>query len=170
MKYPHILIVDEHDNPIGAENMFVAHEKGLVHRIVRVMVEDNRGRLLLQKRSARMDRYPNCWDNSAAGHVDEGEDYDIAAKRELSEEIGIVRTELEELGTYYTDQSLGDIKRLRRFNRVYKTTAAADEATIDNDEVAEVRWFTLEEARNLLEEKPDEVTDGLRDVLARYYV
>ena len=164
-----IQIVDEHDNPVGAGEMYPSHEKGLIHRVVRIMVEDGDGNILLQKRSARMKRWPNCWDNSAAGHVDVGETYEVAAMRELQEEIGIKRSELEELGVYYTDRPIGNIPHLRRFNRVYKTIATADEAKIDEDEVTEVRWFTLEEVKQLIKEHPDMVTDGLTDVIDRYY-
>ncbi len=164
-----ILIVDEQDNPIGAEEMYLAHEKGLIHRIVRIMVEDGQGKLLLQKRSAKMKRWPNCWDNSAAGHVDVGEEYDEAAKRELQEEIGIERANLEELGTYFTDRKLEDIPHFRRFNRTYKTIATAEEVVIDPGEVSEARWFTLDEVKTLINESPDMVTDGLVDVMSRYY-
>lgn len=164
-----ILIVDERDNPVGAAEMYEAQEKGLIHRIVRIMVEDEQGRLLLQKRSVRMKRWPNCWDNSATGHVDEGEAYDAAALRELKEEIGVERSELQALGTYFTDRRLENIPHLRRFNRVYKTLATADELVIDEDEVSEVRWFTVDEVKKLLKEQPEMVTDGLNDVMSRYY-
>lgn len=169
MAYLPIQIVDEHDKPVGSEKMYLAQEQGLIHRIVRIMVEDEQGRLLLQKRSQKMKRWPNCWDNSAAGHVDEGEDYITAAKRELLEEIGIRRTDLEEIDTYYTDRPLNDIPHLRRFNRLYKTVAEEDEAVIDDDEVAEVRWLAVEEVKKLIKEHPDQVTDGLADVIERYY-
>jgi len=34
------------------------------------------------------------WDSSAAGHLDTGEDYETAARRELEEELGITDTRL----------------------------------------------------------------------------
>jgi 16S rRNA (adenine1518-N6/adenine1519-N6)-dimethyltransferase len=48
----------------------------------------------LQKRSIWKDRNPGIWDSSAAGHVDSGEDYLTAARRELREELGIEAPEL----------------------------------------------------------------------------
>ena len=47
------------------------------------------GELFLQKRSPWKDKHPNKWDSSAAGHLDAGEDYETAARRELSEELGL---------------------------------------------------------------------------------
>ena len=163
-----IQIVDEHDNPVGQAPMVEAQEKGLIHRIVRIMVEDGKGNILLQKRSDKMLRWPNCWDNSAAGHVDAGEDYLTAAIRELEEELGVKNVELKEVGTYYTDKPLGKL-RLRRFNCLYKITYATTPENIDPKEVAAVKWASVDEAKKLIKEHPDQVTDGLEDVINRYY-
>ena len=43
----------------------------------------------MQKRVLSKDENPGLWDSSAAGHVDSGESYDNAAKRELLEELGL---------------------------------------------------------------------------------
>lgn len=163
-----IQIVDENDKPINQASIIEAHEKGLIHRVVRIMVEDGKGNILLQKRSKHMLRWPNCWDNSAAGHVDASEDYLTAAKRELFEEIGIKAHQLVEMGTYYTDTKYqGYI--LRRFNRVYRVYIEETPTQLDPNEVKEVEWFTLDEVKSLIKDVPIEVTDGLQDVVARYY-
>lgn len=168
MQWPPILIVDEQDNPVGEAGMLDAWEQGLIHRIARVMVEDDKGRILLQKRAASMKLYPNCWDNSAAGHVDTGESNDIAAARELKEELGLVG-DLEEAGSYFTSAQQDD-KILRRFNHVYKVVVgASDKITLQSEEVSEARWFTLEEIKTLIEEHPNQVTDGLIDTVGRFY-
>ncbi|MCK4714899.1 MAG: NUDIX domain-containing protein, partial [Candidatus Aenigmarchaeota archaeon] len=46
------------------------------------------GEVLLEKRSMKKDLYPGIWCN-IAGHVDSGESYDEAARRELKEETGL---------------------------------------------------------------------------------
>jgi isopentenyl-diphosphate delta-isomerase type 1 len=162
-----IQIVDEHDNVIGTETMAKARKEGLIHRISRVMVENPEGKTLLQKRGNKV-LWPNCWDNSAAGHVDAGEDYLTAAKREMLEEIGIDADELEELGVYFTDERLGE-KILKRFNAAYKLVTEKQPVNVPNEEVAEVRWFALEEVKELIKNHPDQVTDGLRDVVHHFY-
>lgn len=167
---PLIQIVDKNDKPIGVMSIKDAHEKGAVHRVVRVMVENPKNKkILLQKRSSQMRRWPNCWDNSAAGHVDEGEDYLTAAKRELSEEIGINANKLEEVGGYYSEKNLADNVTLKRFNKVYKSFSELENFNIDEVEVSEVRWFTLEEIKDMVRNKSDKITDGIVDVINRYY-
>lgn len=162
-----ILVVDDQDRPIGNEPIRTVRENGLIHRLARVMLEDGRGRILLQKRADKV-FWPNCWDNSAAGHVDAGEEYLQAAKRELYEEIGIRSDSLKEVGTYFTDTVYRG-KPLRRFNKVYKLVTNVTPTRLQKSEVTEVRWFSLDEAKKLVTENPELVTDGLRDTLERYY-
>jgi 16S rRNA (adenine1518-N6/adenine1519-N6)-dimethyltransferase len=92
-----LAVVDESDHPIGAADRRVVHEKDLRHRAVHVFITNRAGELFLQKRSWRKDRYPHCWDSSAAGHVSVGEAYDDCARRELAEELG-VSVELDRIG------------------------------------------------------------------------
>lgn len=163
-----IQIVDQNDRPVRGATMEEAQAQGLYHRIVRVLVEDGEGNVLLQKRAPGMMTYPNCWDTSAAGHVDEGESYEAAAARELSEEIGFNGT-LEEVGSYQT-RLVHVGKTFNRFNRTYKTTATKSTAfSLQAKEVTEVRWFSIEEVKALIADHPELVTDGVMDNFSRYY-
>jgi mutator protein MutT len=57
------------------------------HRVVTgILVRDNR--VLLCRRAASREWFPNVWD-FPGGHVKEGETDDVALKRELREEIGV---------------------------------------------------------------------------------
>lgn len=101
-----IQIVDEHDNPVGQASKAEMWRDGLWHRVVRIMAVRKDGAILLQKRAPTKQPFPNCWDNSAAGHVDAGEDYLAAAKRELMEELGLQNVSLEEVGAYTSTNHL----------------------------------------------------------------
>lgn len=163
-----IMIVDGDDRPIGSATKQQAWQEGLIHRIVRIMIEDGQGRILLQHRTPTKDIFPNCWDNSAAGHVDAGEDYKHAAVRELKEELGLEGLAFTEIGRYRSDETLNG-HRFNRFNRVYRVTAHVVPAKLEGGKVDDARWFSLEEVKRLVRDHPDQVTDGLRQVIARYY-
>lgn len=164
-----IQIVDEHDQPIEASTMDDAQKNGKIHRIVRVIVEDSDGNILLQKRAKTMTLYPGRWDCSAAGHVDQGEDYLAAATRELAEEVGITDTELNELG-YYRTHGFFEGRRLNRFNKAYKTVIPSGaKLNLQADEVAATKWFAPEEFKRLASQQPDQVTDGIMEVYERFY-
>jgi isopentenyl-diphosphate delta-isomerase type 1 len=167
MIHPPIVIVDENDQVVGEASMDGAHHKGLYHRISRVMVEDRAGRLLLQKRSPTVSTFPNCWDHSAAGHVDAGENYEEAAVRELEEEIGL-KAKLTEIGYWKTNEKFGS-RILNRFNKVYKVVVEDPNIVLRDSEVTEVKWLTLEEVKQMIADHPDQVADGLIDVIKRFY-
>lgn len=163
-----IMIVDEDDRPIGQATKQEAWDKGLIHRVVRIMLEDGEGRVLLQHRSPTKDIFPDTWDNSVAGHVDAGEDYYDAAVRELREELGLEGLELEEIGTYRSNETWKG-HRFNRFTRVYRVRANVMPKRLEVGKVDDARWFSLEEAKSLVRDRPDQVSDGLRQVIEQYY-
>ena len=59
-----------------------------MHRFASILLVDRRGWLLLQERDEHPVIDPECW-GFVGGHVDEGEDADDAAYRELEEETGL---------------------------------------------------------------------------------
>jgi isopentenyl-diphosphate Delta-isomerase len=82
-------VVDEQDRVTGRAPRREVHARGLLHRAVHVLVFNRRGEVFLQKRSMSKDMSPGLWDSSCSGHLDAGEDYDVAAQRELGEELGL---------------------------------------------------------------------------------
>jgi isopentenyl-diphosphate delta-isomerase len=86
-------VVDDRDQVIGRSTRAEVHRQGLKHRAVHVLVFNRRGEVFLQKRSMKKDTFPGAWDSSSSGHLDQGEDYDACAVRELREELGFVVTQ-----------------------------------------------------------------------------
>ncbi len=100
-------VVDEQDNVLRQATRKEVHDNGLIHRAVHVLVFNKKHDCLLQQRSLLKDRHPGVWDSSAAGHLDAGEDYDTAARRELEEELGITDTKIIRLGTLPPSEETG---------------------------------------------------------------
>lgn len=82
-------VVDERDRLLGDAPRAEVHGDNLRHRAVHILVFNHSGELFLQKRARGKDRHPLLWDTSAAGHVEAGEEYDLSARRELQEELGV---------------------------------------------------------------------------------
>ncbi len=164
-----IQIVDADNNPTGNATKQQAWSEGLIHRIVRISIFDEMGRLLVQKRSDQKELFPGRWDNSAAGHVDTGETYEQAAGRELNEELGLSNVELQKVGDYYVEVT-NDWRLMKRFTRAYKIILASPLPVFDlpPDEVASTEWMDVAKVKALVKNHPDQVTDGLEQIADRY--
>ena len=170
MPKPPIAIVDDEDNVIGAEFKEVAWRDGLRHRVVRIVLEDGKGNMLVQMRSKEKALFPSRWDTAAAGHVDADDpDYDEAARRELEEEIGLRDIPLEEIGYYKTDGTDGQWRQLKRFVKAYRATFTGMPEKFDKAEVESVRWMPITELKKMVKEHPELVSDGVEEVITRFY-
>ncbi len=169
MTSPLIQVVDENDNFIKGMSMHDAHNEGLLHRLSRVILEDENGKVLLQKRVINTSVYPGRWDTSAAGHVDVGETYLEAAKRELGEEIGIEGIELHEIGHYKISVVFNN-RKLSHFTKVYRSVIKSDANLIlEASEVSSVKWFSVDEIKELVKTSPELFTEGVDEIMNRYY-
>lgn len=95
MKGDHVVLVDEHNQPIGTVPKLEAHSAHTpLHRGFSVFLFDTQRNLLLQKRSRKKKTWPLVWSNSCCGHPQLDESTINAAKRRLAFELGITKAEI----------------------------------------------------------------------------
>ena len=88
-------IVDEEDKIIGKiSSQKLSTVKPSQLRFINIVLINDKGEILVPKRSSNRNLFPNCYDFSVGGHVNSGEEYEEAAYRELREELGIGDVEL----------------------------------------------------------------------------
>jgi isopentenyl-diphosphate Delta-isomerase len=97
---PQVILVDEHDRPLGLAEKLAAHETGALHRAVSVFAIDAEGLLLVQRRADGKYHSGGLWSNSACSHPREGETPMQAAARCLREEMGLESDALEPAGWF----------------------------------------------------------------------
>lgn len=106
--------------------------------------------ILLQKRAAQKWTWPNCFDISAAGHIDLGEDPLTAAIRETQEEIGleVAPTDLELIMVHRRKMSAGSGRTENEFCWVYLLELGdTHDFTLETEEVAGLEWKLLNDFR-----------------------
>lgn len=140
---------------------------GEYHLVVHIWIISSSGRMLIQRRSDEKKLMPGEW-AATGGAAISGETSFLAAKRELFEELGISSD--REILT-----KLLRIKRKNSFVDVWVMTADLDteELTLQKSEVAEVKWVTLSELDEMIEDGRfhnygDEYFDTLRERIEDY--
>ena len=143
-------IVDEDNLIIGKASRKECHgDPSLIHRTVHVVVYHPDGRILLQKRNMDKDIQPGKWDTAVGGHVDLGEDFDTAVRRELSEELGVDgKIEFQDV---FDSKIRNDIESENV--RVYSIIHPGP-FDFQKDEIEEVRFWEICELRKSIEETP----------------
>ncbi len=133
-----------------------AHKTGVWHGSVHIwIISEDKKKILLQRRCADKDLFPNMWDISVGGHISAGEDSLVSAKRELSEELGLNpdKYKFEYVDTIKEKFVDRDIVS-NEFVTIYKiiNNVNIEEIVLQKEEVSEVKWFTKSELNTLKNE------------------
>ena len=137
-------VVDEQNDVVGIVTRSVMRRDNLRHRGVSILVRDPLGRVLVHRRADTKDVWPGLWDLTAGGVVGVGESFEIAARRELAEELGVTGAALEPLGVGRFDDAA-----VRVIAGVF-TTVHDGPVSFPDGEVAEAHWVTTHELSRML--------------------
>lgn len=84
-----LVLVNRSDQILGNKGRLACHRRpGELHRALAAFVVDDRGRILLTKRSKKKLLWPFYWENTCSSHPHLGESYAQAGERRLTEELG----------------------------------------------------------------------------------
>jgi isopentenyl-diphosphate Delta-isomerase len=136
-----VILVDENDNETGVIEKLQAHELGLLHRALSVIIFNDTGKMLLQKRAAEKYHSAGLWTNACCSHPLPGEEVATAAHRRLREEMGI-ETALQFAGTFIYRTTfangLTEHEYDHLFTGIYNGVPQPDPA-----EVSEWKWMSM---------------------------
>jgi isopentenyl-diphosphate delta-isomerase len=162
-----VVLVDEHDNPIGLMPKLEAHQKAVLHRAFSVFVLNDQNELMLQQRALHKYHSPGLWTNTCCSHQRSGESNIQAGRRRLQEEMGFT-TQLTELTSFIykapfdnglTEHELDHIM-MGRYN---------GSPTINPDEVARWKWMPIEEVKKDVSSHPERYTAWFVIIFERFY-
>ncbi len=158
-------VVDLDDRVISQAPRREVHARKLLHRAIHVLVHDPNGHLFLQRRSMSKDTFPGCWDSSCSGHVDAGEDYLVAARRELGEELGWqdASLPLRPLLKLHASPETG-----HELIQIFLMGPLSGPFELHPEEISEGRWIVPDELDILIDHYPDRVAGALRLLWGRH--
>lgn len=85
----HVILVDTNDKAVGTMEKLEAHRQGVLHRAFSIVLFNDEGKMLLQKRSGKKYHSSGLWTNTCCSHPLPGETMEDATRRRLREEMGI---------------------------------------------------------------------------------
>ena len=84
-----VILVDANDNVLGTMEKMEAHRKGMLHRAFSVLIFNEAGELLLQKRSIKKYHSGGLWTNACCSHPSPHEPIEETVRKRLLFEMGI---------------------------------------------------------------------------------
>lgn len=158
-----ITVVDKNDKVIGSK------ERGTellddIYRVVCLWVENSEGKILLAKRASTKVHNPGKWCSAVTGTVAYDDSYDETMVREAMEELGIVGAEFHKIIKKFVQTNY------KYFAQYYKVILDydLDKFVVQDDEVAEIRWFSELELQQMFHENPEKFVDSMPEVLKIY--
>lgn len=150
-----VILVDEQDDCIGYCDKLEAHRKGLLHRAVSVMLFDEDGNLLIQRRALGKYHAAGLWANTCCGHPLPGESPQEAAERRLFEELGL-SSPLTFLCHIYYKKDLPNGMIEHEYVWVFKGLYTQEPIRPDPSEVMATRLISLPQLYQEVDQQDDQ--------------
>jgi isopentenyl-diphosphate delta-isomerase len=164
-----VILVDEHDTPLGSMEKLAAHRQGKLHRSLSVLIFDANHRLMMQRRALHKYHSGGLWTNTCCSHPRPEEETLAAAHRRLMEEMGF-DCDLREVHAFEYKTYFANGLIEHEYDHVFVGESSA-EPIVNPDEVMEWKWMSIPELRVDMQAHPDDYTFWLKytldDVLMR---
>lgn len=154
----------------GVRTVEEVHRRpGHLHRAFSVILKDQTGRILLQRRSAAKTRFASLWANACCGHPAPGQSVAASANRRLREELGLPPITLTEAGVYvyYAEDLISGRVEFEYDHVLVGNLATEVPLTPDPNEVADLWWVNRDELTSSLDAEPKSFAPWFAGVIAR---
>jgi isopentenyl-diphosphate Delta-isomerase len=155
-----LILVDEKNRAVGVGEKTPVHRAGLLHRAFSIFIVDDAGRVLLQRRSRQKYHSGGLLANSCCGHPRPGETTQAAARRRLTEELGVQAPLTFGFFSRYRAELNGGMQE-NEFVYVYFGPLTA-RPNPDPAEVSEVEFASADEIARCIARQPDGYVYWLR--------
>lgn len=155
-----VILVDEHDEPIGTMEKMEVHQKALLHRAFSVFILNTNGEILLHKRANQKYHSAGLWTNACCSHPRPGEETLIAAEIRLQEEMGI-KTSLEKAFDFIYKTTFENGLTEYEFDHVF-IGIYEGEILPDSSEVSDYCYKSIHEVKKSIETHPQKYTEWFK--------
>jgi isopentenyl-diphosphate delta-isomerase len=148
-----VQLVDEQDRPLGTAEKLAAHQQGLLHRAVSVVVWGAGGQMLLQQRALGKYHCGGLWANACCSHPLPGEAPAAAAARRLAQELGLSLV-VQPAGTLLYRAEVGGGLVEHELDHIFTALAPGATPRPNPAEVMHTRWAHPQAIATELAQRP----------------
>lgn len=160
-----VILVDSADREIGAAAKMDVHTQGRLHRAFSVVLYNEGGSILLQRRADSKYHSGGLWSNTCCGHPRPGETVSDAACRRLREEMG-VECSLEPVTAFLYQTELANGLMEHEYDHIFLGRFSGNPVP-NPEEVSEWRWVPVDAVRDDVTTNPQRYTVWFGQVLER---
>ncbi len=165
MNKNHIALLDEKDNIIGYEEKLKVHQKGLLHRAFSILVFNDDGEILLQKRASTKYHSPGLWTNTCCSHLIKSLDFDEYIHSRLLDEMGF-DCELKYKCKFHYLAEFENGLTENEIDHVYIGHWNGT-PSLNSEEADDYQWESIENIKKGIKENPDEYTYWFKEIMKR---
>ena len=166
MQEEKVVLVDDSNNQVGLMPKMEAHLKGVLHRAFSVIIFNNNGEVMLQKRASTKYHTPSLWSNTCCSHQRENEDNISAGKRRLNEEMGFI-TQLYDFESFIYKVSFSNGLIEHEFDHIF-VGIYNGLPNINLDEVDKWKWISIDELVNDMKDNSEKYTAWFKIIINKY--
>ena len=166
MQEEKVVLVDDSNNQVGLMPKMEAHLKGVLHRAFSVIIFNNNGEVMLQKRASTKYHTPSLWSNTCCSHQRENEDNISAGKRRLKEEMSFI-TQLYDFESFIYKVSFSNGLIEHEFDHIL-VGIYNGLPNINLDEVDEWKWISIDELVNDMKDNSEKYTAWFKIIINKY--
>ncbi|WP_439106998.1 isopentenyl-diphosphate Delta-isomerase [Congregibacter sp.] len=159
-----LILVDSNDEVVGYRNKAQTHQgRGTLHRAFSAFLFDQKGRLLVHRRSQQKPLWPGFWTNSCCSHPRRGESIDAAVTRRVREELGVDAL-AQSIYKFEYHAQYEDVGSEHELCHVYLARAISSSAQVSAHaaEVMDWRWLSVQDVDDWMASRPSELTPWFR--------
>ncbi len=163
MSIEYIDLVDNDDNVVAKTTReFLDTNDTKNYRVIHILIFSKDNKLIIPIRSDKKNYCPNCYEFSVGGYVQSGEDYEIAAYRELSEELNITNHSLRKIESFSPYKM-----NISSFSTLFILNYDGP-LNINTDEIKSISHISLEELNTLITTSPHKCTSDFVEIMSWY--
>jgi len=166
MQQENVVLVDTNNNKLGLMPKMEAHIKGILHRAFSVIIFNNNGDIMLQKRARTKYHTPGLWSNTCCSHQRDNEDNITAGKRRLYEEMGFT-TQLQNFDSFIYKASFSNGLIEHEFDHIL-TGIYNGIPNLNKKEVDQWKWVSIDYLYHDINNNPDNYTAWFKIIINKY--